>query len=178
MARGRKPLPKEKLILRDPFRKDRDRPGSTIGEPIAVEDIGQKCQVSGLKSATRRAREIYWRLCGQVAATKILEESFCTQLFIYAVEYDHWMTCNEDIKRNGNYLTVEGKKGTFVVDNPCIKQRKRCEETLIRLGSEFGFTPVSRMRLKMPALDSKDKGIAGFMAIFAKSDSDNEPDEQ
>ncbi|MBO6064639.1 MAG: P27 family phage terminase small subunit [Bacteroidales bacterium] len=146
--RGRKPLPKELLQLRGTDRKDRDRPASVSGEKIALADVG-KCQISGLQSATRRARDIYWRTVRKVAALGMLEESFLSQIFFYAIEYDHLMTCNESIRKEGIYITVEGKKGTFVVPNPAVKQRDKALEILMKIGSNFGFSPVDKQRIRV-----------------------------
>ena len=177
MTRGRKPLPKETLILRDTFRKDRDRPSSTIGRPIALEEIYEKCQVSGLKGATERARYIYWALVKRVAAQKMLEESFCQQLLFYAVEYDHFINCCESIKKEGLYIKVEGRKGTFLVPNPAVKQRDKALEMLLKIGGNFGFSPVDRQRLKIPVEDPKEKKLKAMFAMVY-GDNEDSPDEQ
>ena len=162
--RGRKPLPKELLQLRGTDRKDRDRPASVSGEKIALADVG-KCQISGLQSATRRARDIYWRTVRKVAALGMLEESFLSQIFFYAIEYDHLMTCNESIRKDGIYITVEGKKGTFVVPNPAVKQRDKALEILMKIGSNFGFSPVDKQRIRVQT--EPEKPADKIKRIFA-----------
>lgn len=162
--RGRKPLPKELLQLRGTDRKDRDRPASVSGEKIALADVG-KCQISGLQSATRRARDIYWRTVRKVAALGMLEESFLSQIFFYAIEYDHLMTCNESIRKEGIYITVEGKKGTFVVPNPAVKQRDKALEILMKIGSNFGFSPVDKQRIRVQT--EPEKPADKIKRIFA-----------
>lgn len=162
--RGRKPLPKELLQLRGTDRKDRDRPASVSGEKIALADVG-KCQISGLQSTTRRARDIYWRTVKKVAALGMLEESFLSQIFFYAIEYDHLMTCNESIRKEGIYITVEGKKGTFVVPNPAVKQRDKALEILMKIGSNFGFSPVDKQRIRVQT--EPEKPADKIKRIFA-----------
>ena len=174
--RGRKPLPKELLQLRGTDRKDRDRPSSVTGEKIEIADVG-KCQISGLQSATRRARDIYWRTVRKVAALGMLEESFLSQVFFYAVEYDHFMTCCESIKKDGLYLVVEGKKGTIVVPNPAVKQRDKALEMLLKIGSNFGFSPVDKQRIRVQAEDPKDKKMKAFFAMVYE-DNDEGIDDQ
>lgn len=176
--RGRKPLSKEILELRGTDRPDRQRQPSTILDPIKVDEIRQRCQVSGLRSATARAREIYWSTVKRVALLGMLEESFCSQLYFYAVEYDHFMTCTESVKKNSFYITVQGKDGKpIVAPNPAVKQRDNALEKLIKIGSNFGFSPADRARLKIPAQEPKEKGFrAIFAAIF--EDSEESPDEQ
>ena len=169
--RGRKPLPKELLQLRGTDRADRDRPSSVTGEKIGISDIG-KCQISGLQSATRRARDIYWRTVRKVAALGMLEESFLSQIFFYAVEYDHFMTCSESVKKDGLYIVVETKKGTLVVPNPAVKQRDKALEILLKIGSNFGFSPVDKQRLRVQSPDEKpgDK----IKRIFASIEYESE----
>lgn len=175
--RGRKPLPKEILQLRGTDRKDRDRPASVTGAKITVEDVGA-CQISGLKSATRRARDIYWRTVRKVAALGMLEESFLAQIFFYAVEYDHFMTCCESVRKDGLYLVVEGKKGTFVVQNPAVKQRDKALELLLKIGSNFGFSPVDKQRIRVDAEDPKDRKVKAFFAAIYGDDDEGEIDDQ
>ena len=175
--RGRKPLPKEILQLRGTDRKDRDRPASVTGAKITVEDVGA-CQISGLKSATRRARDIYWRTVRKVAALGMLEESFLAQIFFYAVEYDHFMTCCESVRKDGLYLVVEGKKGTVVVPNPAVKQRDKALELLLKIGSNFGFSPVDKQRIRVDAEDPKDRKVKAFFAAIYGDDDEGEIDDQ
>jgi len=176
MTRGRKPLPKELKQLHGTLQPCRDRPSSTIGEVIKVEDIGSKCQISGLKSATKRAREIYWSLVRKVAVQGMLDEAFLSQLYFYAVEYDHFMKCTESIKKEGLYLVIEGKKGTIVVQNPAVKQRENALTQLLKIGSNFGFSPVDRQRLKLQKEDPKAKGIKAIFGVIMNEDQ--EPEEQ
>lgn len=175
--RGRKPLPKEILQLRGTDRKDRDRPASVTGAKITVEDVGA-CQISGLQSATRRARDIYWRTVRKVAALGMLEESFLAQIFFYAVEYDHFMTCCESVRKEGLYLVVEGKKGTVVVPNPAVKQRDKALELLLKIGSNFGFSPVDKQRIRVDAEDPKDKKMKAFFAAIYEDKDEGEIDDQ
>jgi P27 family predicted phage terminase small subunit len=178
MTRGRKPLPQELLNLRGTERPDRRRPTSTLGDPIKLEEIGSRCQVSGLRSATRRAREIYWSQVRKVAAQGMLDEAFLGQLFMYAVEWDHLLSCLEDIKRNGIYITVEGKKGTFVIPNPAVKQRDKAMEILCKIGSNFGFSPVDRQRIKISEGEDKGSRLKGVVALLLSDEEQESPEDQ
>ena len=97
MTRGRKPLPQEIKRLRGTDQPCRERPSSVIGEPVRLEEIGSKCQVSGLKSSTPRARDIYWATCRKVAAQGMLDPTFCSQILFYAIEYDIVLRCEEGV---------------------------------------------------------------------------------
>ncbi len=179
MTRGRKPLPRETLALRDTLRKDRDRPSSVLARPINPDEVGSLCQVPGLQSATRRARDIYWTTCKKVAAQGILEPAFCPQILFYAIEYDIVLQCEADIKEQGMYLILEGKKGTFVVQNPSVKQLHAAVEKVLKIGSNFGFSPVDVQRIKMSMQsDKQEKGIKALFAAMAVVDDSEDVDEQ
>ncbi len=171
MTRGRKPLPRETLALRDTLRKDRERPSSTIGEPVSVEKVHELCQVSGLQGATERARKIYWATCRKVAAQGLLDVAFCQKLLIYAIELDLLIKCEESIKRDGTFLVGVNKDGaTYTYPNPAVKMMQGCVDKLLKIGGNFGFDPVSRSRLKAVMLvdDPKKVGLkAVFAAVFA-----------
>ena len=186
MTRGRKPIPRETLALRGTLRRDRERPSSTIGEPIPVEKVHELCQVSGLQGATERARKIYWATCRKVAAQGLLDVAFCSQLLFYAVEYDFFISCCESIRKDGPFIILKDKDGNplhkkdgniIAFENRAVKNREKALEKLIKIGSNFGFSPVDRQRLKIQADSPKVNGIkAIFAAIVA--DDEQAPDEQ
>ena len=173
-------MPRETLALRDTLRKDRERPSSTIGEPVSVEEIHKRCQVSGLQGATKRAREIYWAMCRKVAAQGMLDPAFCQQLLIYAIELDLFIKCEESVKHDGPFLIGMTEEGAiYSYPNPAVKMMQGCVEKLLKIGGNFGFDPVSRSRLKAAMLigDPKKAGVkAVFAAVFA--DAEEEADEQ
>ena len=175
MTRGRKPLPRETLALRDTLRKDRERPSSTIGEPIPVERVHEQCQVSGLQGATKRARDIYWATCRKVAAQGMLDPAFCQQLLIYAIELDLLIKCEESVKRDGTFLVGVNKEGaTYTYPNPAVKMMQGCVDKLLKIGGNFGFDPVSRSRLKAAMLLDDGKKTTGVKAIVAAILADDE----
>ena len=179
MTRGRKPLPQELLNLRGTNRPCRQRPSTTIGEPIKLSEIQYRCQVSGLRSVPARAREIYWAQVKKVAAQGMLDEMFCQQLFFYSVEYDHFITCCESIRDNGLTMLVGiDKNGApVVIPNPAVKQREKALEKLLKIGSNYGFSPVDRQRLKTQADDTKQTKFQAFFAAIVSDENEN-PDEQ
>ena len=78
----------------------------------------------------------------------------------------------------GIQLTMTGmtKDGRIIkFPNPAFKQLMNLQEKLIKIGSNFGMSPVDRARMKAP-IEEKPKG---FKAIFAAIVAgDDEPDEQ
>lgn len=176
MTRGRHKDSREQLMLRGTLRKDRDRPNSTIGTPIKLEEIGQKCQVSGLQGANQRTRRIYWAAVKRVAALGMMQETFCQNLFMMALEYDMMLRCQDSIEKDGMYMVVEGKKGTFVVQNPSVKQLHACVDRILKIGSMYGFSPADVQKIKLQAEDPKATGIK---AIFERlTVLDESPEEQ
>lgn len=182
-------------MLRGTFRKDRDRPSSTMGVPVKIDEVGQRCQVSGLKSCTRRASAIYWSLVKRVAALGMLEEAFCPQLLLYAMDYDLLLTLAENIRHNGPIIK-QGKKTTRTrtyqdgstevteiderldLPNPAVKQFTQLQDKILKIGSNFGFSPIDRSRLKVPAEEGKDLKLKGIIAAFAVQDDEPDADEQ
>lgn len=184
MTRGRKPLPQELLNLRGTNRPCRQRPSSTIGEPIKLSEIQYRCQVSGLRSVPARAREIYWAQVKKVAAQGMLDEMFCQQLFFYSVEYDFFLSCCESIRDEGPIIIIKDANGDYLkkdngdiiaFPNPAVKHREKALEKLIKIGSNYGFTPVDRLRLKAP-VEEKGSKVKGIFAMLMADDE--QPDEQ
>ena len=177
MPKGRKPLPQELLNLRDTARKDRLRPSSTLGEPIPPEQI-RRCQTPGLKAAPPRARDIYWNLVKRFAAERILEADFLSQVLMYAVHMDTWIECTENIEKNGIIMTGTTKDGrTIKFTNPSVAMRKKEAEILMKIGSNFGLSPVDRQRLKVQAEDKGSK-LKGIFALLVADGDEPQPDEQ
>lgn len=175
--RGRKPLSQELLKLRGTDRKDRQRPAATAGELIPLEAIGQ-CQVAGLHSATRRARDIYWRVVRQMASLKLLERPFLSQALFYSIEYDHFLTLTEDIRKNGVVMKGADKGGnTIYFPNPAVKMRDKSLELLLKLSSNFGFSPVDKQRIRVQQEDPKEQKLKALFAMVYE-DKDEGADDQ
>lgn len=176
--RGRKPIPQEVLNLRGTDRKDRQRPSSTLGAPIAPQDI-RKCQVAGLNTVSARARRIYWTLIKQFAGERLLEMDFLGQVLMYATYMDEWIACTEDIEEKGYVCTGVTKTGAIMkYHNPSVKMRDNATEKLLKIGSNFGLSPVDRQRLKAQVEDPKAKGIKAIFAAIVADEGEETPDEQ
>ena len=194
MARGRNKLPRETLALRGTLRNDRERPSSVMGTPIKLEEVALRCQTSGLRAATPRARKIYWRKVREAAALGILEPQDLPQLLAYAADYDWLISATESLNKDG-LVIKQGKKttttkhypdGTIEVKevderldmpNPIFKQAMQLQDKLRQLGGNFGFSPIDRQKLKIVQQSDAPKG---FRALFAAvvADNDDGPEEQ
>ena len=175
---GRKTLPREIKKLRGTLQPCRDRGPSTLGDAVPVEDIRLLCQVSGLQAATPRARYIYWREVKKLAQLGVMTQAFCSQLLMYAVEMDHFIYLTKTIKEEGAFITCYTKNGDpYKAPHPALKMREKSERVLVTIGSNFGFSPVDRQRLKFEAAqEKKPTGIKAFLAAIATEDET--PDEQ
>jgi P27 family predicted phage terminase small subunit len=69
------------------------------------------------------------------------------QLGIYCVAYAQWIEAAEFIQKYGSMIkTASG----FPVQSPYVAILNRQADTMIRIASEFGFTPASRAKLVFP----------------------------
>ena len=194
MTRGRHKLPAEVLALRGTDRKDRARPSSTIGTPIKVEEVAQRCQVSGLQGASQRTRRIYWAAVKRVAALGMMQETFCQGLFLWARDVDMLMD-TEKLLEAGLVIKM-GKKTTSTrtykdgsvevkeVDerleypNPAFKQHMTLQDKILKIGANYGFSPVDVQKIKLMAEDPKATGIKAIFAAIVADEGDESPDEQ
>lgn len=195
MTRGRHKDSREQLMLRGTLRKDRDRPSSTIGTPIKVDEIAQRCQVSGLQSANQRTRRIYWSAVKRVAVLGMMQETFCQGLFLWARDVDLLMDA-EKILEEGGLIIKQGKKTTTTriypdgttevkevderidMPNPAFKQHMTLQDKILKIGSLYGFSPADVQKIKIQAEDPKQKGIKAIFAAMAVMDDSQDVDDQ
>ena len=174
MGRGRKKLPQEILDLRGTARKDRARPAAVTGSGVAPV---QCWTFPGYEILTERAKGIYRRLCKSCMAIKILEAQDLVQLIAYAREYDIYLTAIADVEKNGPVTVTEDAKGkTVAYSNPYVKIANNAIINLTKIGSNFGFSPVDRQKLKTPAAEDPREKIRRIMVEFDNEDSG--PDNQ
>ena len=194
MTRGRHKDSREQLMLRGTLRKDRDRPSSTIGEPVKVDEIAQRCQVSGLQSANQRTRRIYWAAVRRVASLGMMQETFCMNLFLWARDVD-MLIAAEDLLEAG-LVIKQGKKttttktypdGTIEVKevderldfpNPAFKQHMTLQDKILKIGALYGFSPRDVTQIKLQAEDPKAKGVKAIFERLTVMDDSDDADEQ
>lgn len=195
MAKGRHKDLKEQLLLRGTFRQDRDRPSSTIGTPVKVEEIAQRCQVSGLQSANQRTRRIYWAAVKRVAGLGMMQETFCMNLFLWARDIDLLISA-EEILKEGGLVIPQGKKTTTIryypdgsreekivdervnLPNPAFRQHMMLQDKIIKIGALYGFSPRDVAQIKMQTDDPKAKGIKAIFERLTVMNDDEDVDDQ
>lgn len=181
-------------MLRGTLRKDRDRPSSVIGTPVKVEEIAQRCQVSGLQGANQRTRRIYWAAVKRVATLGIMQETFCQGLYLWARDVDMLLDAEKLLSdglviKQGKVTRTKKtlKDGTVVetevderldLPNPAFKQHMALQDKIIKIGSMYGFSPADVQKIKMQAESSKENNVKAIFERLTVMDDDDSPDEQ
>lgn len=93
------------------------------------------------------ARTEWHRLVPELARLNLIAHLDRGQLAIYCVAFAQWLDAVEIIQKFGS--VVKTPSG-FPVQSPYVAILNRQADTMIRIASEFGFTPASRARLVFP----------------------------
>jgi P27 family predicted phage terminase small subunit len=92
------------------------------------------------------ARQEWDRVVGHLAATGVLSHFDRSPLAIYRAAYGQWIEATEAIQKYG---TMMKSPSGYPVQSPYVAIANRQAEIMMRIASEFGFTPASRGRLWM-----------------------------
>lgn len=146
MAKGRKPITNELKVLRGT-----DQPCRMAKEILSVDKI--KCfdeikstsQLKGLP--TKRSKSIFRTKANQLIALGVLTVLDLELLAVYANSLDILFDCMEDMRLPAT--PKHNKLGQLIgyVPRPEIAMYKQMVEQVNRIGSDFGFTPISRQRI-------------------------------
>ena len=96
------------------------------------------------------AREEWDRLIGELASLRIITALDRSALAAYCNAYGLWAEATEAIQKYGTM--VKSPTG-YPIQSPYISIANRQAEIMMRIASEFGFTPASRSRISAPAED-------------------------
>jgi P27 family predicted phage terminase small subunit len=99
------------------------------------------------------ARQEWDRIVGHLAATGVLSHFDRGPLAVYCAAYGHWIEATEAIQKYGSMMK---SPSGYPVQSPYVAIANRQAETMMRIASEFGFTPASRGRLWMLSNNSTD----------------------
>lgn len=136
--RGRRPKPtRVKVLTGNPGK----RPLNTA-EP-RPEPVAPDCPAE-LGPAARREWD---RLVGQLTSLRILTALDRAALAAYCGACGLWAEATEAIQKYG--AMVKSPTG-FPMQSPYVAIANRQAEIMMRIASEFGFTPASRSRLSTP----------------------------
>lgn len=140
--RGRRPKPTRLKVLtgnpgRRPLNADEPRPEPTI--PDCPPELGPV------------ARREWDRLAAELASLKILTALDRAALAAYCNAYGLWAEAIEAIQKYGTM--VKSPTG-YPIQSPYVSIANRQAEIMMRIASEFGFTPASRSRISTPSPES------------------------
>lgn len=136
--RGRRPKPTRLKILtgnpgRRPLNESEPKPGTAIPEcPPELGPVAQK---------------EWQRLVGELCALRILTNLDRAALAAYCGAYALWAEATENIQKFG---TMVKSPSGYPIQSPYVAIANRQAEIMMRIASEFGFTPASRSRISAP----------------------------
>jgi P27 family predicted phage terminase small subunit len=136
--RGRRPTPTRlKMLAGNPGKRplNADEPRPEIAVPDCPIELGPV------------ARTEWERLVGELAALRILTHLDRAALAAYCGAYAMWAEATEAIQKFGTM--VKSPTG-YPVQSPYVSIANRQAEIMMRIASEFGFTPASRSRISAP----------------------------
>jgi P27 family predicted phage terminase small subunit len=94
------------------------------------------------------AREEWDRLIGELASLRMVTALDRSALAAYCNAYGLWAEATEAIQKYGTM--VKSPTG-YPMQSPYVSIANRQAEIMMRIASEFGFTPASRSRISAPA---------------------------
>lgn len=150
MTKGRKALPDAVKKLRGTDEKRRMRgEGMIVPKVVELDNIFETQSFLGLLSS--RSKSIFLERCNQLLALRILTKQDLDQLSIYSDALDKFYICVEELAK-GMFQEVYDDQGKVVrfVSNPYLKLYKDLVVIINRIGSDFGFSPVSRQKINAP----------------------------
>jgi len=137
--RGRKPKPTRlKALTGNPGKRPLN-PAELNPEPAMPECPAELGPV---------ARREWDRLVGELAALRLLTNLDRAALAAYCGAYALWAEAMEAIQKYGTM--IKSPTG-YPIQSPYVAIANRQAEIMMRIASEFGFTPASRSRVSMPS---------------------------
>jgi P27 family predicted phage terminase small subunit len=139
--RGRRPKPTRMKVLtgnpgKRPLNQHEPRPNPVV--PDCPPELGPAAQ-----------RE-WVRLVGELSSLNMVTKLDRAALATYCGAYALWAEATEAIQKFG--AMVKSPTG-YPMQSPYISIANRQAEIMMRIASEFGFTPASRSRLSVPPQD-------------------------
>jgi P27 family predicted phage terminase small subunit len=136
--RGRRPKPTRLKLLtgnpgKRPLNANEPRPEAAIPEcPVELGPV---------------ARREWDRMAAELASLRILTQLDRAALAAYCGAYAMWAEATQAIQKYG--AMIKSPTG-YPVQSPYVAIANRQTEIMMRIASEFGFTPASRSRIAAP----------------------------
>jgi len=137
--RGRRPKPTRlKVITGNPGKR-----------PLNEHEPRPEPQIPPCPSELSPAAQREWhRLVTELGALRLLTNLDRAALAAYCGAYALWAEAQEAIQKYG---TMVKSPSGFPMQSPYIAVANRQAEIMMRIASEFGFTPASRSRITTPS---------------------------
>jgi P27 family predicted phage terminase small subunit len=136
--RGRRPKPTRlKLLTGNPGKRpiNMNEPKPEIAIPDCPPELGPVAQTE------------WHRLAAELGKLRILTHLDRAALAAYCGAYALWAEATENIQKFGTM--VKSPTG-YPIQSPYVSIANRQAEIMMRIASEFGFTPASRSRISAP----------------------------
>ena len=158
--RGRRPVPtRMKLLTGNPGKRPLN-----ANEPQPKPEIPECPPQLGPV-----AREEWDRLTTHLASLRMITALDRTALATYCSAYGLWAEAIEAVQKYGTM--VKSPTG-YPIQSPYVSIANRQAEIMMRIASEFGFTPASRSRISMPGPPDSQTSLFDFVP---ETDDDPEP---
>jgi P27 family predicted phage terminase small subunit len=150
--RGRRPKPTRlKGLTGNPEKLNNAEPRPEAAIPECPDELGEP------------ARREWNRLVGELASLKLLTNFDRAALAAYCGAYALWAEATEAIQKYGLMIKSPSR---YPVQSPYVSVANRQAEIMMRIASEFGFTPASRSRVSThpkaePTLFDRLEGYSG-----------------
>lgn len=151
---GRLPLPEKIKSTRGTARKCRKR-DEVVAPKVELVDVNVPSHLKG------KAREIFELKVRQCFGLGILAEIDIDALALYAWEMAELLQLQQRLKKEDYVVEEVTKSGTALKTHPLVKVVTAKLATVNAIGSQFGWSPVSRIRLAAMA-SGKDKDKDDF----------------
>jgi P27 family predicted phage terminase small subunit len=141
--RGRRPKPTRLKVLtgnpgKRPLNTNEPRPEAAI--PDCPVELGAV------------AHREWDRLVGELSVLRILTNLDRAALAAYCGAYAMWAEATEAIQKYG---TMVKSPSGYPGQSPYVSIANRQAEIMMRIASEFGFTPASRSRISTPSANER-----------------------
>jgi P27 family predicted phage terminase small subunit len=151
--RGRRPKPTRlKLLTGNPGKRplNEDEPRPEMAAPPCPPELGPV------------ARDEWNRLVNELVSLGLLTNLDRAALAAYCGAYALWAEATEAIQKYGSM--IKSPTG-FPIQSPYLAIANRQAEIMMRIASEFGFTPASRSRISTPS--DNERSLFDLMDDFS-----------
>lgn len=155
MTKGRKPLPDAVKVIRGTDQKCRLAGDDGIEKITCFDQVTAVCRSKYLPTA--RSRRIFKEKANQLIALRVLTELDLEHLAVYANSLDVLFSCLDGMRQPAK--PRRDKDGNLVgyIQPPELTLYRQMVDQVNRIGAEFGFTPVSRQRIRLGPPEEKDE---------------------